>query len=251
MSVVLTNRSRIAGGVCLALTLGTVVNVVGLQGARREPMAAIADTFPAAAMPGNAGALAATADKPATVGQLLANADADLSVRTAEISRGAGDLPVPSATSPRADEKMVAAIQRELAARGYDPGRVNGSAGIITRSAIIAFEFDQHFAMTGEPNEELMRRIVLGLSGGDADMAAAAGSKARRIIGGAQRLLVRLNYDPGPVNGQLTEETRKAIRRFEADAGLVPKGRVSGEVMSELARRAHARIEVTDEALSN
>ena len=62
---------------------------------------------------------------------------------------------------------------------------------------------------------------------------------------------MRLGYDPGAVDGQLSDATRKSLRRFEADMGLVPKGRVSGAVLSELARRAHARIEVSDEALSN
>lgn len=247
--LVLTNRSRLAGGVCLALTLGTIVNVFGLQGAHREPLAAVADTFPAGTSP--AAMPPAEAKQPDPVARLLANADADLSVRTADTSRAAADLPAPANSPTAADGKLVAAIQRELAARGYDPGRVNGALGIITRSAILAFEFDQHFALTGEPSEELMRRIILGLSGGFADATTAPGAKARRIIGGAQRLLVRLGYDPGPVNAQLDEETRKALRRFEADAGMVPKGRVSGEVIAELARRAHARIEVTDEALSN
>lgn len=258
----LTNRSRIAGGVCLALSLGTIVNVFGLQGVRRQPLAAIADTFPAA--PAAPVKSAETAAKPASavtasaaktgatdpVGQLLANADADLSVRTADAGRAATDLPAPD-TKPPADAKLLAAIQRELAAHGYDPGRVNGVLGIVTRSAVMAFEFDQHFPLTGEPNEELMRRIVLGLSGNAEDPTLQTGAKAKRIIGGAQRLLLRLGYDPGPVNAQLNDDTRKALRRFEADAGMVPKGRVSGEVMTELARRAHARIEVTDEALSN
>ena len=246
----MTNRTRISAGVCLALTLGTVINVFGLQGIRRPPLAAVADAFPAAPIPpfGKSVAPAATSAQANPVGQLSANADADLSVRAAGIGRPAG---LPAADSPPADDKLIAAIQRELAARGYDPGRINGAAGIITRAAILAFEFDQHFPLTGEPSEELMRRIVLGLSGSANESAVPPGEKARRIIAGAQRLLLRLGYDPGPVNAQLDEVTRKALRRFEADAGLTPKGRVSGEIIAELARRAHARMEVSDEALSH
>ena len=93
-----------------------------------------------------------------------------------------------------------------------------------------------------------MRRIVLGLSG-QADSSLPPSEKAKRIIGGTQRLLVRLGYDPGPVNGQLDASTRKALLRFEAEAGLTPKGRISGVVMSELTRRSHAHIEAFDEAL--
>jgi peptidoglycan hydrolase-like protein with peptidoglycan-binding domain len=78
-----------------------------------------------------------------------------------------------------------------------------------------------------------------------------AGPTAARIIGGAQRLLTRLGYKPGAIDGQLNDATRKALKRFETDSGFVPKGRVSGEVIAELARQAHARIEVSDEALAH
>lgn len=261
--------------ICLGLTLGMVINVFGLQTARRQPLAAVAEAFPASPVPlpnttggGNAkpaGKTAAdqsatgthvpgkaTPGKPAledAAGQLQANADADLSVRTADIGRAATDLPVPEA--PPGDVGLIADIQRGLADRGYATGAVNGKAGLITRAAIMAFEFDQNFQLTGEPSEEVLRRILLGLKGSADEPVLPPGDKAARIIAGVQRLLARLGYNPGPVNASLDEETRKALRRFEADAGLVPKGRIAGDVVAEIARRTHARIEVYDEALSH
>lgn len=243
-------HTRISAGLCLALTLGTIVNVFALQSPRSRPLAAAAVTLPDAVEllnsntkpPGMAGAPAPA--EPA--GQIMGSADADLSVRTALDPGG------PSAQSPTPPTaQIIASIQRQLAEHGYDAGKVNGTAGILTRAAILAFEFDNHFPLTAEPSEELMRQIVLGMSAAPGTPLPPPTDKARRLIAGAQRLLLRLGYDPGPIDGQLTDPTRKAIRRFEGDMGLVPKGRVSGAVLSELARRAHARIEVSDEALSN
>jgi peptidoglycan hydrolase-like protein with peptidoglycan-binding domain len=250
--------------ICLALTVGTIVNLFGLQGAHRQPLAAIAETFPSAdqtsgplpnstvAKVTRGSAAGSTRQKQLAsdpVGQLLANADADLSVRTADIGRAAADLPAPEA--PPSDVGLITDIQRGLADRGYAAGAANGKAGLITRAAIMAFEFDQHFQLTGEPGEETLRRILLGLEGPANQPPLSPGEKAGRIIAGIQRLLQRLGYNPGPVNALLDDDTRKALRLFEADTGLVPKGRIAGDVVAEIARRTHARIEVYDEALSH
>ncbi len=253
-----TSKNRLAAGLCLLLSLGTMVNVFVLQGARKPPEPAVAATLPVKPLNQAIVADAALPLKPASdltastadpVGGLMANADADLALRTADGAEAVAGQALLDDMGP--SEKLIGALQRELAAHGYDPGRANGKVGIITRSAILAFQFDQHLALTAEPSEELLRQVVMGLSGAPVTAPQAATDKAIRIIGGAQRLLTRLGYAPGPIDGQLNETTRKALRRFEGDSGFVPKGRVSGELISELARRAHARIAVSDEALTH
>ena len=254
-----TIRTRVSTFLCLALTLGVVVNIFGLQSGHRQPIAAIADAVPLAATP-SAGtppvrpkiATEHGTDRSPTndaASQLQASADADLSVRTTNTREVTAKLPVLESAAPEA--KLVSTIQRELSDRGYATGAINGRAGLMTRSAIMAFEFDRRFPLTGDPSEELLRRILLDLSGPDGGTTLPPGETAGRIIAGAQRLLQRLGYDPGPVNGTLNEQTRKAVRQFEADVGMLPKGRISGDVMAEIARHAHARIEVYDEALSH
>jgi peptidoglycan hydrolase-like protein with peptidoglycan-binding domain len=57
---------------------------------------------------------------------------------------------------------------------------------------------------------------------------------AEEIIRNAQKSLVALGYQSGAVDGRLGEDTVKAIRDFEMDRGLVPKGRVSAEVLARL-----------------
>ena len=253
------SRNRFASTICFVLTLGTLMNVCLLQGARRAAVAeasraleAPVQTAQTTAQSGIIPAALRVVSQPnsqAPAGYTLNSADADLSVRTAT------DSETPAEQSSMGDgqpgEKLVSAIQRELASRGYDPGRITGTPGIVTRSAILAYQFDQHLALTAEPSEELLRQIVLGLAGSPAEQSQRPSEKAARIIGGTQRLLVRLGYSPGTIDGQLSVATRKALRHFETDAGFAPKGRVSGEIISELARRAHARIEVSDEALSH
>ena len=248
------SRHRLAAGICFMLTLGTVVNVIILQGGRKPPEAAAAAIAPSLATPEKPltpTSLTQRLPPPAAdpVSSLMASADADLAMRTTDGAEAiASDPGIDDASD---NDKLISAIQRELAAHGYDPGKVNGKAGIVTRSAILAFEFDHHMALTAEPSSELLRQIVMGMAGPAASANEPAGDKASRIIAGAQRLLVRLGYKPGPVDGQLNDATRKALKKFESESGFVPKGRVSGEVIAELARQSHARIEVTDEALAH
>ena len=52
-----------------------------------------------------------------------------------------------------------------------------------------------------------------------------------------QTILNRLGYDTGPVDGELNELTRDALRKFQADAGLDPTGEVTMLTVIELRNR--------------
>jgi peptidoglycan hydrolase-like protein with peptidoglycan-binding domain len=54
--------------------------------------------------------------------------------------------------------------------------------------------------------------------------------------------LSALGYQPGPVNGQLEADTVRAIREFELDKGLVPRGRISPELMAQLTAPAAGKV---------
>jgi uncharacterized protein len=49
-----------------------------------------------------------------------------------------------------------------------------------------------------------------------------------------QRQLAARGYRPGAADGRLSAETVAAIRTFEADQGLVPKGRISAVLLDRL-----------------
>lgn len=50
----------------------------------------------------------------------------------------------------------------------------------------------------------------------------------------AQRLLLQLGYDPGPVDGLMGKQTRTAVQAFQKDFGLPPDGRVSDGFLTML-----------------
>ena len=57
---------------------------------------------------------------------------------------------------------------------------------------------------------------------------------AEAIIKQIQQSLAARGYRPGAVDGQISAETVAAIRTFETDQGLVPKGRISAVVLERL-----------------
>ena len=138
--------------------------------------------------------------------------------------------------------ETIRAIQRELSARNYQPGVVDGVAGLVTRAAIMAYEHDHDLPLTGVPSEALLRRIILGASydggGRPAESGSGAGTHAQRVTRTVQQSLLALGYQPGKADGVAGEETARAIREFEMDHGLVQTGRISGYLVAQLARMA-------------
>lgn len=145
-------------------------------------------------------------------------------------------LAASSAPAKAASEKEVTrAVQRELQIRGYETGSRDGVAGVMTRGAILAYEHDHGLALTARPSQELLKAIILG-EGGKGKGSKAETAEAQDVIRSVQRSLARLGYKAGPANGRLTPETARAIRAFEADQALPETGRVSGPLISRLAR---------------
>jgi peptidoglycan hydrolase-like protein with peptidoglycan-binding domain len=59
----------------------------------------------------------------------------------------------------------------------------------------------------------------------------------------AQRLLTGLGYAPGPADGVMRTETRRALRAFQRAHGLADHGRLTRAVMGAL-RRSLRRAEI-------
>lgn len=242
-------RLQLTIAACIMLTIAAMVNVLALQTSRAPaPVPPSSSVTPASKL-----AEAATGQTEVASGTVTSvvaktakaetstSADAALSIR---------DLLASGTPSPEADPALVRAIQRELAAAGYDPGAINGKAGLMTKSAILAFEQDHGLPLTAEPTEPLLKQIVLG-AGAPADAGEAkVEPAAARIIASAQRLLTHLGYLKGKATGRPDAPTTKAIRKFEAASGLPETGRVSSALISELARMSGARLSVADEALA-
>jgi len=162
------------------------------------------------------------------------------------IARFAPDLakidPAPAGPDDTSDAETIRAIQRELKLRGYGPVATDGTMGLTTRAAIMAFEHDHGMALRAEANERLLKRILLGAADAPGtDGGRVASARAEQIIRSVQQWLAALGYQPGRADGRLGEDTVKALRDFEMDKGLVPRGRISAELVTRLGEAAAPR----------
>jgi len=135
-----------------------------------------------------------------------------------------------------ANPDTVRALQRELRQRGYGALASDGVLRLPTRAAIMAFEYDNGLPLTGEASDQLLARVVLGAPGtqrpqGGIEVSSQA---AEAVVRGVKRRLRSLGYQISRVDGRLDQETARAIREFEVDKGLVPRGRISFDIVARL-----------------
>jgi peptidoglycan hydrolase-like protein with peptidoglycan-binding domain len=135
-----------------------------------------------------------------------------------------------------ADAETVRAVQNELNRRGYGPVVADGVMRPAGRAAIMAFEHEHRLALTGEASQELLKHLVIGVPppAETSGLPEVASAHAQALIKDVQRQLSARGYRPGAVDGRLSSETIAALRAFEADQGMVPKGRISVAVLERL-----------------
>jgi peptidoglycan hydrolase-like protein with peptidoglycan-binding domain len=139
-----------------------------------------------------------------------------------------------------ASRDTVRAIQRELKKRGSTAVPVDGSLRPVTRAAILAFEHDSGLPLTGEANEDQLKRILMGAAAVPATGKAGEvrSPHAEAVIKMVQRHLGERGYRPGATDGRLNAPTAAAIRQFETDQGMRVMGRISAELLTRLQERA-------------
>jgi peptidoglycan hydrolase-like protein with peptidoglycan-binding domain len=228
-------QARVALGGFAVLSVGVAFNALYLQGGDAAGRRAVVDQ--------------ASGEKagPRRPGSPAASPAADHAKRTAALEPGSIATDAASHAPPdQAGPDTIRAIQRELAQRGYGPLASDGVMRMATRAAIMDFEHASRLPLTGEASEALLKHILLGAPSASPSAGAGArlGPQAEAVVKQVQRMLARRGYRPGPADGRLSAETLAAIRAFETDQGLAPKGRISAEVVSRLqqaaARPAHA-----------
>ncbi|KUO68590.1 MAG: hypothetical protein APF80_02370 [Alphaproteobacteria bacterium BRH_c36] len=209
-----------AGGlfVFVALTLALVINLTGLQGGTRQ-----------------------LAPAPATFVTGLADANGG---KTPD-----GELVILNSSSSQSSRTTME-VQRELTAFGYQPGLIDGNTGLMTRAAIMAFEYDNGLPLTAVADDAQLQRLLLGTGRVAPSSMEHAGlpvsEEARRVMQTVQQSLKQIGYEPGPVNGAYSAETERAIRNLETDNNLPETGRVSGRLVEALAALANrGQIKVT------
>ena len=235
-------QARIALLSFLLVTAGVAVNALFLQAGPAPAPAGKALAERASARPAPEWSVkvggAATARR---VGE-----PQDQALRIARFAADPGKIdPAPAGPDDVANVETVRAIQRELKLRGYGPVPGDGVMGLGTRAAIMAFENDHGMALSGEASERLLKRILLGATDPTGADSSAAGSvrsgHAEQVLRAVQQWLAALGYQPGRTDGRPGDETVKAIRDFEMDKGLVPRGRVSAELVARLSEAAASK----------
>ena len=139
---------------------------------------------------------------------------------------------------------IVRAVQRELAARGFDVGTVDGVPSAKTSAAISAYEKAHGLPVTGAASDELLRNILLGDSvpGGGAATGSVTEKTGTAALGGrakvraVQQILADLGYSPGAIDGAMGDATSGAISAFQHDRKVAETGTITPELLDQLER---------------
>lgn len=201
---------------------------------------AIEATRPKAALP------AATGKAPRARGEALVEPAAHRVGRFAPTSDQFAKIALPGADPVESRRATIRSIQAELAKRGYEPGAADGTVRLVTRAAVMAYEHDQGLPISAEPSPELLAHLRHGTSAPGAAIGldgtpAPRGGEAEAVIRSVQQSLHALGYFASPPDGQSSEETIRAIREFEMDGGLVPTGRISGQLVARIGKQVAAQ----------
>ncbi len=218
----------------LAMSGGIVYNALYLQDLRGIAV------LPPAPAPAS---LVASAPAPKTASLPPASPQAS---PTVEVTAPPVSTDLPPLTAENGGSQLVVrAVQRELAARGYDVGEQDGTHSVKTRAAISTFESREGLPVTGIASDDLLHHILLG--GGvkpeDAEPAAAASAPTSSAtpddavtVMAVQQILADLGYDPGPADGAMGDTTASAISAFQHDRNVPETGQITPELLDELKR---------------
>ncbi len=99
--------------------------------------------------------------------------------------------------------------------------------------------YDQASAVADQPQDAVEAEAAAALRDEATEPVEAADAAVpkptRETILAAQKLLAGLGYEPGPLDGLDGPKTRDAVRRYQADAGLLSNGRVTKDLVEKLS----------------
>lgn len=213
---------KIASATFLLLTVSVAVNLLAMQ-EQREPSAI------------ETSSLSARTAQPAAGWEM---SNGSIATPSPAGTQSSESVPV-AAVQTNGMPDVVRGIQRELNSRGYSAGPPDGVAGLVTRAAIMAYEYDYGLPLTGGATQDLLSRIVLGSSAPSSSKTLAtrtAGHEAEAVIKSVKQQLTARGYAVGPIDGANNDQLARAIREFEIDQKLPESGRISGPLVSRLTR---------------
>ena len=141
-----------------------------------------------------------------------------------------------------AGNDLLQAIRRELSAHNYFPGtsgsRFDQRADVMTRGAIMAWQYDNALPVTGLVSQELLKSFLFGVSrkADGQTKPPKFGVETRQLVAEIQGILSARGHYTGKIDGLFAKQTMAAIKRFESDRDLPVTGRISGLLVQELTR---------------
>jgi len=150
---------------------------------------------------------------------------------------------VPSTIARRGDRgPVVVEIQTLLAQHGFSPGPVDGIYGTLTETAATRFQSARGIAATGVVDATTFDR--LSGAGGDSASGGDETASSRLVRVGdrgpvvveIQTLLAERGFSPGFIDGIYGSLTARAVRSFQAAAGIGVDGVVGTQTLDALNR---------------
>jgi peptidoglycan hydrolase-like protein with peptidoglycan-binding domain len=145
---------------------------------------------------------------------------------------------------------VVVNVQRHLRAAGFDPKHVHGVFDERTRGALEAFQRRSGLPDTGVVDARTWKRLKTSfILSNDAASPAQATGEHSAAVKRSERLLQKLGFEPGKVDGQFTSTTERAVKAFERKHDLTVDGRIGEAQLEKMKKLSRARggIVVTNE----
>jgi len=151
-------------------------------------------------------------------------------------------------TAPRSKGEIITLIQQELARRGYYDAAPDGIWGPKSDAAVHAFAQRAGLKVPAEPGEAMLQMIERSSVKAAPAPASAPPAAPRRDtltpadaalpslrLKAVQRVLADYGYGQIELTGMEDAHTRAAITAFERERNLPPTGRMSDQLVRELA----------------
>ncbi len=122
---------------------------------------------------------------------------------------------------------LVVAAQEALGELGYYDGPADGLVGPAYGEAVRKYQVMNGLPVTGVITPPVIDHLQMAVA---VNGAAATDPLIHKV----QKGLAELGYSPGNVDGRMGEQTRQAIRVFEADRGWDVTGEISDRLLAEL-----------------
>lgn len=152
---------------------------------------------------------------------------------------------VPQPTPDFGEDRLSAAVFRELSRKGY-AAKPAQSAAKGLRAMVLAYEFDSRLPLSGAPSENLLKRLLFDLDRAPRGAFADRAETDQRLVLAIQKSLLQLGFFSGTLTGRMDEWTQSAISAYERHRKLPVTSRLDEATLLDLIAYSGAPITRAD-----